>query len=110
MKYIKTYEDLKFEIQVGDYVQIKTHSSILNVKEFINNNIGIVSNINHTNDDIVVGYYDIPKVIEKFFNKTYYKNNSIFPFTRSFDLNRVVEFGKTKEELEMKILAKKYNL
>ena len=76
MKYLKKFESVQDEIEIGDYVLIRTHSSLPNVKEFINNTIGVVSNIIYNYDDIIVGYFDVPKNIEKFFNKS----NSKFPF------------------------------
>jgi len=107
MKYIKKFETIDYyDIDEGDYVLIKTESSLSNVREFINNNIGRVAYMNYNYNVITVGYNDVPKNVEGFFSKIYPE----YPYTRQFQFNRVKEFGKTIEELELKMQANKYNL
>ena len=122
MKYLKKFENLEDTPDVGDYVLMKpspnVNQRVKNISEFdnfLNTNIGQLIDIevgnqiyppkptNKTHRRITVKYDSIPKSISDFFNYTdgYYK---------IFGLGQIAEFAKTKEELEQKIQAKKYNL
>lgn len=98
MKYIKKYENIKSndELKVGDYVQINTNRIFRGfnnpdfIKEIVNSTIGQISSIERK--DIIVKY-EI--------------NNNIY---LRFTPNDVIESGETKEEVESKLTAKKYNL
>lgn len=120
MKYLKTFEKLQEQPEVGDYVLINTVSTIKGVSEYINNTFGQIIDIQPDKidiwdfksvGDIVVKYTDVPSEIKSWFNKN--KNitrNYAREFDRRFSPEQVVAFAKTKEELELKLTANKYNL
>jgi len=99
MKYIRTYENIK-EVQVGDFVQIKTnnkYSGFYNPQKIIdtvNNTVGQISS-KEGNLDIIVKY------------KIKYANDDL---QLRFQKKDIVEIGKTKEDVEAKLAANKYNL
>ena len=104
MKYIKTFENIN-EIEIGDYVKINIFlyipPSLKKYYHFINNNISIVNSID---DDLIeCKYSNIPIDIKFCF---IHSNNDAVRIHRDF----IVDFAKTKQELEAKLLAKKYNL
>lgn len=98
MKYIKEYEGIvNFnEINIGEFVQIKTNNKFYGffepekIKELVNTSIGkIIDKKNYR--EIVVKYENLRSIL-------------------IFDINEITEIGKTKEELELKLNMKKYNL
>ena len=128
MKYIKTFEDLKETLQIGDYVliNIDIKNSLLDnryeIMNFINNTIGRIGGIREDRvdywdhkieGDIKVMYENVPKNVKKWMSFTGYNNenpeyNGLY--YRSFDKDKVVAFAKTSEELEPRIIAKKFNI
>jgi hypothetical protein len=119
MKYIKKFEQQrrimynisKDDICEGDYVLVNDKSNA--VKNFTNNNIGKVYKIinHHIIDD---------GTLEKYF-KVVFENipNSLAPWfdeysnvgqTRQYKIHEIILHAKTKEELELKMKAKKYNI
>ena len=111
MKYIKTFEDLKNEPQVGDYVLIKTVAADGNIKNFINNTIGIIDYIqpDFTNlfdkkcdGNIGVRYKNIPKSLQLWFGK----GSNV----RQFLKKQIVAIGKTEEEVKQKVQSNKFNI
>ena len=107
MKYIKTFENIENLPEIDDWVIMKTLSSHNIVKNFINNTIGEVVNLDKTNIqniDITVMYYDIPEDFKKLMNV----DSDVY--VREFRSNQIVEFAKTKEELELKLQSNKYNI
>lgn len=111
MKILKFYENIIDDIKVGDYVLIKINISKytqkqIDTEKFINSTIGKIYDIDnrHVNTDIYVLYEDVPESIKSYFNT---KNDL---YTRSFDIRRIVEYGKTIEELKLKIQTKKFNI
>lgn len=121
MKYIKTYEQLDEEPQIGDYV-IMTSYEWLN--EFLHNNIGQIVFIGtqNQNDNINVIYPSNIITDDSYFRKiTKYEHDIYDKFSsiarnnkkvslRIFERNEILYFSKNKEDLEAKIAAKKYNL
>ena len=112
MKYIKTFElyyDINNYPKIGDYVLINVDFDNRVLTDFINKTIGIVTGVelysdmgikDTQHDEVEVEYDYIPPDIDVwFFNKK-----------RKFKIRRIVEFGETPEELELKIASKKYNL
>lgn len=100
MKYIKLFEELNIP-RVGDYVLLEIEfSNSIELQNFINNNIGkiIRRNVNHENLDIQ--YVDIPENIKYCFST---KNS------RVFHIHNIIIFG-TKEQMELELQVKKYNL
>lgn len=86
MRHLKTFETHDNEIEVGDYV------NILHLR--FKGEIGKITNIYPS--------YDIMYTVT--FSERY--NPPLFYFTR----DEIVNFAKTKDELEMILQTKKYNL
>jgi len=110
MKYIKKYENYVDTPQIGDYVLIHTNSNAKNVANFVNNTIGKIIDIRFKYKDIFelehpgdlrVEYEEVPEDVQSWF---FDKNK------RTFTLEQIISFGKTKKELEEKLAEKKYNL
>jgi len=115
MKYIKTYENIKYryEPKIGDYVVC--HEKLLDVNnnpmcgdiyDFTSNNIGEISFGRHENDDGItydyrVKYDNIPESLLINFGEYY---------DRPMDRNEIVAWSDNKEDLEEFLSAKKYNL
>jgi hypothetical protein len=93
--------------QIGDYVQIKTLSTDTYFREFVNNSIGELIDFktyglaSEYNIDVIVKYDDIPKHLKNWFSH----NN-----TRQFGMIQIDAFGKTKEDVEIQMQAKNYNI
>lgn len=90
MKYIKKYEK-KHIVEVGDYVIIKPNSKFGSYanwfKEYIENNIGKIT-------------------------KTYIQSVEVFysDMTCTFNKDEILHISKNKEDLEVALNSKKYNL
>lgn len=97
MKYIKKFENDKLLPEPGDLILMKSYG-ISEVQDFISKNIGTVLNI--IEGKIRVRYDNIPGNIDLFFHDN----------TRIFDIEMIITFGKTIEELEMRKITKKYNI
>jgi len=112
MKHIKKYKYKSIEPQtpqIGDYIQIyypntkdfgPLHEKGIN---FLNNNIGIVVNIEYNKNltkNLTIKY-DVPPELEDFFP---------FNHTKITKLEYIIAFGKTPEEVKLQIIANKYNL
>ena len=109
MTYLKYYENIEDNLEVGDYVLIKINilpytQKQIDTENFINNTIGKIIDIITDRNDVVVLYENVPETIKSYFNI----NNGLD--IRTFDINRIVEHGKTKEQLELKLQANKFNL
>jgi len=106
MRYIKEFEKkTNVEISRGDYVLMNytpSHKTLIDLSNFINNTIGIVSKI--SDDFIYVKYDAVPITLQRFFDKTNEIN------CRMMYIEDIVDFAKSKEELELKLQANKYNL
>lgn len=118
MKHLKIYEIYKSgitrrildNIHKGDYV-IMNHNSVFTtcistyaikeLDEFLENNIGIVINVNKVNNNISVKYHDVPFTISGFFHNLGYE---------IFEPYDIVEYASTIDELKMKLQTNKYNL
>jgi len=103
MKYIKKFEKKIDLPDVGDYVLMNSYG-IPKVVEFITNNYGIFINSYvdklSVKQKIIVRYENIPGDIDLFFHDG----------TRTFDLDLLVSYGSTIEELKMRIESNKFNL
>jgi len=102
MKYLKYYENIEDNLEVGDYVLIKINILPYTQKQIDTENF--INNIITDRNDVVVLYENVPETIKSYFNI----NNGLD--IRTFDINRIVEHGKTKEQLELKLQANKFNL
>lgn len=109
MRFIRKFENFNNEIEVGDYVIIGKKDYLNNAEDyeeflnFLNNNYGIVTNIIYRSNRIVVKYNNIPDNIKK---RWFSSNNNM----RFFDIDRVIAYGKTKEELDLKLSSEKYKI
>lgn len=100
MKYIKTYEEVGDAISINDYVVLDiTRFSELNVTkktiQYVNNNIGKVI---YKNDYFIKVKFDnfIPDLEDKY---VIYAN-----------YDSIVDFDKSKKDLEIRKISRKYNL
>jgi hypothetical protein len=111
MKYIKKFESILNKIEKGDYALFHydklaeySYNTKLTpeLKSFINDNIGIVDIVSvEGNNWIYVIYDNVPyNLLHKFNN-----GSGIL-----LDKDALVDFSKSKEDLEDKISAKKFNL
>ena len=103
MKYIKKFENVS-KPKIGDYVigEINNiHSSDM-LKNYIKNSIGEITFI-FREDRVISRYFDIPKNLKRNFYDGQ-NNDQIVIYT-----NKIVGFG-TKEEMELILNSKKYNL
>ena len=111
MKYIKTYENLTNDPQIGDY--IKVDSSKMNVIspgvdgliDFFDNEVGRITEINSA--ELRNGGY--PYIV------TFHKmmpNSMIGPsdYNMAFNITELLAWAPDMETLKIKIDAKKYNL
>jgi len=119
MKYIKRFENLE-EPEIGDYVLLQVNRNFSNdYKNFINNNIGEIVSIDKNTytkaRHFEIRYYidtfeEFSKMKDSFRYISFDVENEEYYFSNLFNPDYVVEFGKTKEEVELKIATKKYNL
>ena len=103
MKYIKKFEllDEKIYPKVGYYVIMETSSVDNYLVNFIESNIGIISNVFKNKNTIVcVSYDNIPYNINSYFESN----------LRQFNINQIKYMSEDKSELEYIINANKYNL
>ena len=101
--------------EIGDYVLCDYKNSNNILKDFLKNNIGkIEKKINSYQLGIKTGeiyskikYDYVPLEIQNFFT-----NNFISPddYYYTINIKNITDVAKTKEELELKIKAKKYNI
>ena len=68
--------------------------------KILNTNVCRIHDIDFKNYEVTVEYENIPKNLKRFF----YEN------TITFDISNMIEYGKNKEELELKLATNKYNL
>lgn len=116
MRYIKTYEyyNMKYHIPYfeNDYALFKYTTELETyqnqkltpeLKEFINSNIGFIQYISIApgTNWISVIYDNIPDNLKEFF----YYNNSIL-----LNKDNIFLSSRTKEDLEIKMKADKYNI
>ena len=121
MKYLRTYENLQEEPQVGDYViceEISRRPGLsktwaIEFNNFLKSNIGQVVEDNYGDGTsslkYVVCWEEIPQILSgDFFND--YFNNILINNCRRFLPDEIKYCAKTKKELVHIIDANKYNL
>ena len=105
MKHVKTFETYNINnIEIGNYVIMKSKLGWDEYDTFIDNNIGIVYNIsNLINYEVGVRYANVPNKsdIKEYFSEYGY---------RLFQTSQIEYMSNNKEELETILQAKKYNL
>lgn len=107
MKHLKKFEIISNNISIGDYVlvkyrTIKDNALLKQLSNFINNTIGIVVKINDS--DIYVKFENIPNNLILFFSHTNFES------TKCILKYNIIDFSKTKEDLELKIQTQKFNI
>jgi hypothetical protein len=106
MKYIKTFEEVKPDPEIGDYIVAK--KQLKSIDKFIQTRLGEIVHIDNDENGekyYVVKYSDIPVDLYDYFD--YLED---YPSTRLFTRNEIFDFSKDKEYLEYVIKANKYNL
>lgn len=98
MKYLKTYETY-LPVEVKDYVIATSWSMIKDEAEFINNTIGQIDRI--IGDDVSIKYDS--KLLKKY--NIQFANNRII-----LSKGQIKHVSKNKEDLEIFLNTKKYNL
>jgi hypothetical protein len=111
IKFIKTFENSENNNfpEVGDYVIFNTNytndEQFIRLSNFLNNNLGIIDKIYMPNYGekyrADVKYDNIPEDLKLSFRKD---------GTIDTILDKIYAYGKTPEEVEMKVKSKKYNL
>ena len=119
MKYIKTYEGLK-KPEIGDYVvceedvdELTPKKDYIDVHNFTSNNVGVyVIHKNNTNNDFhyVIKYENIPEELEIDFMDDDTDNYNEFTSCRRMSLGEIVYWSKDKEDCEVYLSTKKYNI
>ena len=105
MRYIKTYENIDDKPKLGDYVICngdRLSWCTNEIKNFLSNNIGRIILINDRDVNYLVQYDYIPKELDIYF----YNSSNLRPI----NIDDIIKFSENKEDLEMYINAKKYNL
>ena len=104
MKYIKKFESEQELPEVGDYVLMRNKHAYFDVAEFISTHIGILKDIYF--DSIceeykfIVRYENIPGNIDLFFHDG----------TRIFEFDLLIAYGKTIDELSLRLQSNKFNI
>jgi len=116
MKYIKTFESL-IDYKVGDYVLIIITAYFDLYRDFINNTIGRIVKItpvysHNYRQEVILKYYNIevsysnvPVECANMFIKT--KNDK---YRVDFPSYMIYKYSKNKEDLEIILNSKKFNL
>lgn len=106
MKHLKIYESLNNKPKIGDYVKMRTDSSNTNLKHYFNNYFGRATNVGNF---ITVAFkYKPPTSAKHIFDYNWETDE----YEKMFNINKVVEFADTEEDLilQLKYGTKKYNL
>jgi hypothetical protein len=116
MKYIKKFENIKEEPQLGDYVLVQIDLNMVAVKDKVNNftnsNIGKIVHISkvdygrkNMHNLYLVQCENVPLLLKRdFITRFDFKN--CLPIHE----NEILSFGKTPEDVQMKLKANKYNI
>ena len=121
MKYLRTFESINGP-SVGDYVIVK--SDFLDVDEeepnihifnnFVNTTIGKLIKVDSS--IVIISYDNVPDIIKDWFasdiesKRAFKLGDLVGDNIRSFKLSEVVGWARTKEDLEIKINANRYNI
>lgn len=107
MKHLKIYENFNEPI-VGDYVICVPDNLIKNSESFFNNTFGRIikkSIISRKSFSYGVEYENVPKFIQAYYCVWRYLENIIW-----FERDMIKYYGRTIEEIKMKMDSDKYNL
>jgi len=115
MKYIKSYENISnyentAEIKIGDFVKLKISKKHYSDRyaEYVNSNTGIIIKLTNNNGNSIkqCNLNEIFRFDVEFLNK----NKDYDNIEHRFSIDKISEFAQSKEELETKLTANKYNL
>lgn len=117
MKYIKYYENIKGP-EIGDYVVCNEYTKNYNdpiLINFINNNIGqyIFNYEGNGPYTYVIRYKNIPDEIKKDFFVEVKLNNIVHsetPTCRIQSITHIIYWSSNKEDCELFLASKKYNI
>ena len=110
MKYLKTFEYLiKHNVKEGDYVIIEPYEYYnAHLINYLNNNIG---RLEHSYQEEGLSLIEVSfdeKPTEEISNAFSERRNN--KWVKSFDENQIVDSDVSKENLELRLAAKKYNI
>jgi len=100
----KIFEN-KIDPKIGDYVICEEISSSIELKKFIDNNIGYIIDQLSFNR-FTVQYNNVPKNLFIFFNEQMRSSSKC----REMFLTEIQYWSKNKEELENILLTRKFNI
>ena len=104
MKYLKFFENKELP-EIGDCALVLDPNHFteeLNI--FLKNKIGKILEIQKLS--VFIQYEDVPRDIDHYFQ--YFKDRG-YKDCRSYVIDKII-YSKSKEELEYKLLTKKYNI
>lgn len=101
MKYIKAYEKLSDEPQIGDYVLCEINDYDNRLEKFTKSNIGQIISKDNSPYPYRIKYENIP---------TYLKGRFGYDNTRGISREEIINFSPNKEDLKALLNAIKYNL
>lgn len=125
MKYLKYFESIEKYPEIGDYVICKDNESEdkdendIEFENFLNHSVGMILDSNKEKNNFfktITGKrfenYSIPIYLIQFENELpeFIKEPDFPENSLIFDENEIVVFSKNKDELEILLSAKKYNL
>jgi hypothetical protein len=115
MRYLKTYEAINDNLQIGDYVICKTDTGDEKIIDFIENNVGQYVRYITNNKEVVDNF----RYVIEYENVSFELSNYSYTFSYERDIpnicmrvdrDEIIKYSKNKEELETIINANKYNL
>lgn len=110
MKYIQIYENYNKTPKIGDYILVNVDFKGNEYQNFVNNNVGKIKNIklskNIPNERLAtVEYRNIPdSILYRFDGYDLSKN------VTQIVVDDIIEWSKTKKEMQVMLSGKKYNL
>lgn len=114
MKHIKQFEEINNTIEIGDYVVLNdttyTYNSDFSIfSNFINNNVGRISNITLrvTGNVYDIDYFNVPTDLHLYFSMN--KNTGTL-YDMSVPEDEIIFSSKSKNDAELYIQTNKYNL
>lgn len=120
---IKNLDDITI-LNIGDYVLLKTKMSFNTPENFVNNNIGRISNINYhsminNKGEMIPNYITVlfeiddkliyDKCRHYFKSHEFDKKNNIYKLYHNFSASDVKYYG-SKEDVILKMQMNKYNI
>ena len=91
--------------EYGDFIKIKYDTKNADLAIYLEIHLGKV--LDYGNNTVLVSYKEKPREsILMYFDYNKERND----YSKVFSGNNIVEFAKTKKELELKLAMKKYNI